>query len=174
MTAGRTSRYGDTVRVDAEAHGVGADPAHAGLGVRDAVGRLGVLPALDAIVRDDRDHAARGEMTALGVELGGRTARPAATEEEHDRGQGALRHLLPGIEDPDLELGVADLAVGLGLRALDRRWIAPGFLLGGFFLGARGQRDAKGEEDEGETHGGSSRTRGPEGARQGREGGIED
>jgi hypothetical protein len=32
--------------------------------------------------------------------------------------------------------------------------MAAGFLLGGFFLGARGQRDAKGEEGEDEAHGG--------------------
>jgi hypothetical protein len=154
-------------------YGVGADPAYAGLGVRDAVGRLGVLPALDAIVRDDRDHAARSEMAALGFELGGRAARPAATEEEHDRrpGHGLLLRL---VEDPDLELGLADLAVSLGLRAFDHGRVAAGFLLGGFVLGARGQRDAKGEEGEGEAHGVISRTRAPEGPRQGGESGIED
>jgi hypothetical protein len=35
--------------------------------------------------------------------------------------------------------------------------MAAGFLLGGFFLGARGQRDAKGEQGEGEAHGGDSK-----------------
>ena len=46
------------VEVDAEARGVGAYPADAGFGVGYAIRRLGVLPRLDAIVRDDGDHAA--------------------------------------------------------------------------------------------------------------------
>ena len=102
-------------------------------------------------------------MSALRFKLGGRTAGPAAAKEEHNRGQ-RLRGFLRGLENPDLQLGVADLAIGLGLRAFDDGWMAASFLLGGFFLGARGQRNEQGEQGEGEAHG---VTRGLEGPRTG-------
>ena len=70
VSTGRTTADGDALRVDAEARGVGADPAHASFGVGDAIGRLGVLAGLDAIVGDDGDHAAGGEVSALRLELG--------------------------------------------------------------------------------------------------------
>ena len=114
VTAGRAAASGDTLRIDAEADGVGADPAGGGLGVGDAVCRFYLVTRGDAVVGGDGDHPARGEGAAVLFKLRGRTVGPAAAEEEDDRGTVRFGDGCGRFKNGERELGIADGFVDLG------------------------------------------------------------
>ena len=93
------------------------------------------MPAGDAIVGRDGDHAALGEVLAVLLELLRRAVGPAAAEEEDDGGA-LVAGLVPrGIEDVEVELRVADGFVGFDFGAVELRGVGAGGFLFGFFLG---------------------------------------
>ena len=71
VAAGRATTRSDALRVDAEAGGVGADPASGGLGIGDAVCRFYLVTRGDAVVGGDGDHPARSEGAAVLFKLRG-------------------------------------------------------------------------------------------------------
>jgi hypothetical protein len=71
VSAGRTATGGDAARIDAEAGGVGADPAERGLRVGDAIDGFYIVARGDAVVGGDGDQAAGGEGAAVLFKLGG-------------------------------------------------------------------------------------------------------
>ena len=117
VTSGGASTGGELVRIDSQLGGVFTDPADGGLTVFDAFLGSGLVLALDPVLGGDGDHAFRGEVFAVRVELGGTATDPAATKEEDDGGTFVGGFVALGIEDVELEGGGADFFVGdLGVR----------------------------------------------------------
>jgi hypothetical protein len=79
--------------------------------------------------------AAGGEVAALGLELRGRAAGPAAAEEEHDGGPAGAR-ARGGLEDVDVEGDSAGVLVDLGARIGEARGV-----------GGRGGGERRGERE---------------------------
>ena len=107
VAAGRAAAGDDAVGIDAELGGMSAYPADRRLGVANAIDSLHAVPAGDAVVGRDAHDAARGEVTALRLELRRRAARPAAAEEEDDGGPLVARRVTGGFKDVKLEVDVA-------------------------------------------------------------------
>lgn len=86
----RTATSGNSLRIDAEFVGVGAEPADGTLSVLDAVLRLCVVPGRDAVLGRGGHHAARGEIAAVLFELLRGSLAPCASKEENDCGPGRV------------------------------------------------------------------------------------
>src|SRR5262245_14644621 len=94
-------------------------PAHGRLRVADRVERCGTLPIADTIVGENRYHAAPGQVPSLRRELRYRPLRPAATEEQDDRGPRRFTHTIGRSEDVQAKLGVTNGLVHMRSRPGD-------------------------------------------------------
>ena len=123
MSAGRTARRRNPAGIDTEPRGIRPHPADAGLCIGHAVRRADLLTATHAVIRRDRHETELRVVAALTFELRGRAALPAAAEEEHDRRCRLVRGVPRRFEDPDLQVGIANMAVDLLARAVQFRRI---------------------------------------------------
>src|SRR3546814_10931684 len=87
MASRIASRCGKPRGIDAEFIRMIAHPAHRGLCVCNRVHDRRSVPTLDAIVSEDRHHAAERQMRCLRLESAGVAENPSSTEKEHNRRQ---------------------------------------------------------------------------------------
>src|SRR3546814_13031057 len=115
MASRRASRCGNPRGIDAEFIRMIAHPAHRGLCVCNRVHDRRSVPTLDAIVSEDRHHAAERQMRCLRLESADVAENPASTEKEHNR-----RRLGAGLAPPGCEHVRAKVRVADALRSEER------------------------------------------------------
>ena len=113
VTAGGAARAADLIRVDAEGFGVGADPAHGGLGIVDGGGVLGF--AREAVFDAGAGETARRHVRRLALEGGLAAVDPAASVDVDHGGEGAGA----GLGQEEVQVKVAAPAFGVDDVALE-------------------------------------------------------
>ena len=115
----------DVIEVDVELGGIDAQPAQSVTGVFDGFDGAGAVLGGDAIVEGDADHAAGGEIDAVGGELADLAVIPTTTKKEGGDGAGERAGFF-GIRMPDVgvEFFVAEDFVGLYLSQFQQLAIA--------------------------------------------------
>ena len=123
-TAGATDAD-DVIGIDVEFGGIDAQPAEGVASVFDGFDGAGAVLSGDTIIEGDADHAAGGEVNAVGSELADLTMIPAAAEEESGDGAGeGAGFFRVGMPDIGVEVFLAQDFVGLYLSQFQQLAIA--------------------------------------------------